>query len=242
MANSCPDRTRTAAGAGITTAGAARWLAAGWGDVRFSAQCTPFRHLGFFPDMAPVWDWMGERLGGQRPSRHAQPVRLYRGRHAGACLAMRPGHPCRCSKKSVAQARANAGLSGMEDRPVRWIVDDAAKFAAREVRRGRRYDGIILDPPKFGRGPEGEVWRLEEHLPGLVADCRSCSTRRAASCSSRSMPCACPRWPGRACSPKSSRSARRDRTWRSGGARGAGRRQARLLPTAIFARWRQLTG
>jgi 23S rRNA (cytosine1962-C5)-methyltransferase len=76
------------------------------------------------------------------------------------------------SKKSVAQARANAALSGMEGRPVRWIVDDAAKFAAREVRRERRYDGIILDPPKFGRGPEGEVWRLEEHLAPLIADCR----------------------------------------------------------------------
>ena len=63
-------------------------------------------------------------------------------------------------------------LSGMADRPIRWLVDDAAKFAAREVRRGRRYDGIILDPPKFGRGPDGEVWRLEEGLPGLIADCR----------------------------------------------------------------------
>ena len=60
----------------------------------------------------------------------------------------------------------------MAERPIRWLTDDAAKFAAREVRRGKRYDGIILDPPKFGRGPEGEVWRLEEHLPGLVADCR----------------------------------------------------------------------
>ena len=59
----------------------------------------------------------------------------------------------------------------MAGRPIRWIVDDAAKFAAREVRRSRRYDGIILDPPKFGRGPEGEVWRLEEGLPGLIADC-----------------------------------------------------------------------
>ena len=76
------------------------------------------------------------------------------------------------SKKSVAQARENAALSGMVDRPVRWLVDDAAKFAAREVRRGKRYDGIILDPPKFGRGPEGEVWRLEEGLPPLIADCR----------------------------------------------------------------------
>ena len=76
------------------------------------------------------------------------------------------------SKKSVAQARDNAALSGVTERPIRWLVDDAAKFAAREVRRGRRYDGIILDPPKFGRGPEGEVWRLEEHLPALIADCR----------------------------------------------------------------------
>ena len=76
------------------------------------------------------------------------------------------------SKKSVAQARENAALSGMADRPVRWIIDDAAKFTAREMRRGRRYDGIILDPPKFGRGPEGEVWRLEDHLAPLVANCR----------------------------------------------------------------------
>jgi 23S rRNA (cytosine1962-C5)-methyltransferase len=76
------------------------------------------------------------------------------------------------SKKSVAQARANAAASRLEDRPVRWIVDDAAKFVAREVRRGRRYDGILLDPPKYGRGPDGEVWRLEEDLPALIANCR----------------------------------------------------------------------
>jgi 23S rRNA (cytosine1962-C5)-methyltransferase len=76
------------------------------------------------------------------------------------------------SKKSVAQARENAALSGMSERPIRWIVDDAAKFVAREVRRGKRYDGILLDPPKYGRGPEGEVWKLEEDLPGLIADCR----------------------------------------------------------------------
>jgi 23S rRNA (cytosine1962-C5)-methyltransferase len=60
----------------------------------------------------------------------------------------------------------------MAERPIRWLVDDASKFTAREVRRGRRYDGIILDPPKFGRGPDGEIWRLEEGLPGLIADCR----------------------------------------------------------------------
>jgi 23S rRNA (cytosine1962-C5)-methyltransferase len=77
------------------------------------------------------------------------------------------------SKKSVAQARANAELAGMADRPIRWLVDDAAKFTAREVRRGKRYDGIILDPPKFGRGPTGEVWRIEEGLAPLVRDCRA---------------------------------------------------------------------
>jgi 23S rRNA (cytosine1962-C5)-methyltransferase len=76
------------------------------------------------------------------------------------------------SKKSVAQARVNAEMSGMSDRPVRWIIDDAAKFVAREVRRERRYDGILLDPPKYGRGPDGELWKLEEDLAPLIADCR----------------------------------------------------------------------
>ena len=85
--------------------------------------------------------------------------------------------PCHALPKSGeaslhAQARANADLSGMADKPIRWIVEDAAKFVAREVRRGRRYDGILLDPPKYGRGPDGEVWRLEEDLPALIANCR----------------------------------------------------------------------
>jgi 23S rRNA (cytosine1962-C5)-methyltransferase len=146
----------------------------GWplarGDVRFTAQCTPFRHLGFFPDMAPVWDWMGERLNG---ASDAATLNLF-GYTGVGTLALSGHGPVThvdASKKSVAQARDNAALSGMAARPVRWIVDDAAKFAAREVRRGKRYAGIILDPPKFGRGPEGEVWRLEDHLAGLVADC-----------------------------------------------------------------------
>jgi len=147
----------------------------GWplarGEVRFTASCTPFRHLGFFPDMAPVWDWMGEMLAG-KPEASTLNLFGYTGVGTLSLSAHGPVTHVDASKKSVAQARANAALSGMEQRPVRWIIDDAAKFAAREVRRGRRYDGIILDPPKFGRGPEGEVWRLEEHLPGLVADCR----------------------------------------------------------------------
>ncbi|QCI94622.1 class I SAM-dependent methyltransferase [Novosphingobium sp. EMRT-2] len=161
--------------------GGGRWMfdrpvpREGWdltrGEVRFTASCTPFRHLGFFPDMAPVWDWMGDRLEGKSD---ASTLNLfgYTGVGTLSLSAFGPVTHVDASKKSVAQARANAALSGMAERPVRWIVDDAAKFAAREVRRGRRYDGIILDPPKFGRGPDGEVWRLEENLPGLIADCR----------------------------------------------------------------------
>ncbi|WP_179505594.1 MULTISPECIES: class I SAM-dependent methyltransferase [unclassified Sphingomonas] len=141
-----------------------------WNEVRFTASCTPFRHLGFFPDMAPVWDWMGTQLDGRSD---AATLNLFGYTGVGTLALSRFGPVTHvdASKKSVAQARANAALSGMDTRPVRWIVDDAAKFTAREVRRGRRYDGIILDPPKFGRGPEGEVWRLEESLPGLIADC-----------------------------------------------------------------------
>lgn len=143
----------------------------GWNDVRFTAQCTPFRHLGFFPDMAPVWEWMGDQLAGRDD---AASLNLFGYTGVGTLALSRFGPVTHvdASKKSVAQARNNAVLSGMAERPVRWLVDDAARFAAREVRRGKRYDGIILDPPKFGRGPEGEVWRLEEHLAGLVGNCR----------------------------------------------------------------------
>jgi 23S rRNA (cytosine1962-C5)-methyltransferase len=139
-----------------------------WEEVVFTSSCTPFRHLGFFPDMAPVWTWMR----GLQPK---SALNLFGYTGVGTLALSATGAEMvhvDASKKSVEAARANAELSGMVDRPVRWIVDDAAKFVAREVRRERRYDGIILDPPKFGRGPEGEVWRLEEDLAPLVADCR----------------------------------------------------------------------
>ena len=142
-----------------------------WNEVRFTAQCTPFRHLGLFPDMAPVWEWMRGQIAGRDD---AQTLNLF-GYTGVGTLALSQCGPVThvdASKKSVAQARENAALAGMAERPIRWLVDDAAKFAAREVRREKRYDGIILDPPKFGRGPDGEVWRLEEGLPPLIADCR----------------------------------------------------------------------
>ena len=139
------------------------------GAVRFDASLTPFRHLGFFPDMAPQWDWMRER------SSDGDVLNLFGYTGVGTLLLSEAGARLvhvDASKKSVEQGKENGRLSGLEDRPIRWIVDDASKFTAREVRRGRRYDGIILDPPKFGRGPEGEVWRLEEGLAPLLADCR----------------------------------------------------------------------
>ncbi|MEY5008375.1 MAG: hypothetical protein RL764_1691 [Pseudomonadota bacterium] len=143
-----------------------------WEEVRFTMQPTPFRHLGFFPDMAPVWTWMRGQLGGMdAPS--AMNLFGYTGvgslALAGAGAAVTHVD---ASKKSVEAARANAALSGMSDKPIRWIIDDALKFAAREVRRGKRYDGIILDPPKYGRGPDGEVWKLEDGLPHLIGECR----------------------------------------------------------------------
>jgi len=139
------------------------------GPVRFDASLTPFRHLGFFPDMAPQWDWMRERAG------DAEVLNLFGYTGVGTLLLSEAGARLvhvDASKKSVEQGKENARLSGLAENPIRWMVDDASKFTAREVRRGRRYDGILLDPPKFGRGPTGEVWRLEENLAPLLADCR----------------------------------------------------------------------
>ena len=143
-----------------------------WREAQFTASCTPFRHLGFFPDMAPVWDWMRGQLDG-KPDAQTLNLFGYTGVGTQALSGCGPVTHVDASKKSVAQARENAAMAGMEDRPIRWLTDDAAKFTAREVRRGRRYDGIILDPPKFGRGPKNEYWRIEEGLGPLVRDCRA---------------------------------------------------------------------
>lgn len=141
----------------------------GWEDVRFQAQCTPFRHLAFFPDMASHWSWMRERVG-----EGSEALNLFGYTGVGSLALAAKGAKVThvdASKKSVEAGKINAALSGMSDKPIRWMVDDAAKFAAREVRRERRYDGIMLDPPKFGRGPKKELWQLEEGLPGLIGDC-----------------------------------------------------------------------
>jgi 23S rRNA (cytosine1962-C5)-methyltransferase len=148
-----------------------------WEEVRFTAQNTPFRHLAFFPDMAPQWSWMRDRT-----AEGDEVLNLFGytgvGTLALAAKGARVTH-VDASKKSVDIGKSNAFLSDMTDRPIRWMVDDAVKFSAREVRRERRYDGIMLDPPKFGRGPEGEIWRIEDHLPGLIAHCRQLLDERS---------------------------------------------------------------
>lgn len=165
----------------------------GWGEARFSGRFTPFRHLAFFPEQAGNWEWLDGRIRRMRssgpkgdsapnmrsssPKGDSAPKRLlnlfgYTG--VASLVAAAAGAEVThvdASKKSVAWARENAALSGLQDAPVRWIVEDARKYVAREVRRGSTYHGVILDPPKYGRGPTGEVWRLFEDLPGLVADC-----------------------------------------------------------------------
>lgn len=142
-----------------------------WRDVRFTGRFTPFRHLAFFPEQAANWEWLDARV---RTLRKPRVLNLfgYTGVATLACAAAgaEVTH-VDASKKSVAYARENADQSGLADRPIRWIVEDCRKYVAREVRRGSKYDGIILDPPKYGRGPTGEVWRLFEDLPGLLKDC-----------------------------------------------------------------------
>jgi 23S rRNA (cytosine1962-C5)-methyltransferase len=142
-----------------------------WRDVRFTGRFTPFRHLAFFPEQAANWEWLDARVRAlQRP--RILNLFGYTGVATLACAAAgaEVTH-VDASKKSVGYARENAGQSGLSDRPIRWIVEDCRKYVAREVRRGSKYDGIILDPPKYGRGPTGEVWRLFEDLPGLLKDC-----------------------------------------------------------------------
>lgn len=154
----------------------------GRGGLRFWAMTTPGRHLGVFPEVAEHWDWLSHLtfrgLHSDRAGVNVLNLFGYTGLAtlAAAAAGARVTH-VDASKKSVSWARDNQALSGLTDAPVRWIVDDALKFVQREARRGVKYDGIILDPPKFGRGPKGEVWEVYKSLPDLFAACRECLSR-----------------------------------------------------------------
>lgn len=140
--------------------------------LRFWAMTTPGRHLGVFPEAAAHWDFSVRALS--QSARPAKVLNLFGYTGLASIAAAAAGAEVThvdASRKSVTWARENQELSGLAARPIRWIVDDALKFVKREGRRGARYDGILIDPPKFGRGPKGEVWEVFKSLPTLLEEC-----------------------------------------------------------------------
>ena len=141
-------------------------------ELKFWVQPAPSGHVGVFPDQACHWDWIVEVT-----KRKARPVRVLSlfGHTGLATLAAASAGAevthVDASRKAVARARENQSMSGLGNCPVRWIVEDALTFVRREARRGNQYDAMMLDPPKFGRGPDGEIWKLEESLPELLMAC-----------------------------------------------------------------------
>lgn len=144
----------------------------GYKKLRFHIRPTGFKHTGLFPEQAVNWELLDGII--KRAGRQLNVLNLF-AYTGGATLACAAAGASVChvdaSKGMVQWARDNAALSGLSDRPIRWIVDDCKKFVERELRRGVRYDGIIMDPPSYGRGPGGEVWKLEDSIFELVTLC-----------------------------------------------------------------------
>jgi len=148
------------------------WIV-GWHGLSAFARLTPFKHVGIFPEQAPNWAWTGEKIAALRTAGTESPAVLNLFGYTGiaSVAAAQAGAKVThvdASKQSVAWAKDNAAVSGLPETAIRWLVDDALGFARREVRRGSKYHGIILDPPAFGRGAKGEVWHIEEDLPALM--------------------------------------------------------------------------
>ena len=149
-------------------------------NIAFKVMTTPGRHLGVFPEVAAHWDWFSSLIAQSKREVNALNLFGYTGLAslAAAAAGAKVTH-VDASKKSVGWARENQALSNLSEKPIRWIVDDASKFVQREARRGVKYDGIILDPPKFGRGPKGEIWEVYKSLPDLLSACRECLSNDA---------------------------------------------------------------
>lgn len=146
-----------------------------YGDLTFQLKTMGFKHTGIFPEQAVNWDFMADQI--RREVAQGRPVKVlnlfgYTGAATLACAAA-GAQVCHvdASKGMVAWAKENSAASGLSDKPIRWLVDDCVKFVQREQRRGNTYDGILMDPPSYGRGPGGEVWKLEEQLYPLVQAC-----------------------------------------------------------------------
>lgn len=141
-------------------------------DLRFRIQPTGFKHTGLFPEQAVNWTLFRKLIAGAGRPVSVLNLFAYTGGATAACAAA-GASVCHvdASKGMVSWARENAALSGLAEKPIRWIVDDCEKFVGRELRRGRRYDAVIMDPPSYGRGPSGEVWQLEEKIYELIRLC-----------------------------------------------------------------------
>ena len=149
------------------------------GPATFELKPTPVGQIGVFPEQAANWDWIAERLRSI-----SQPIKILNlfaytgGSTLSAAAAGAEVTHVDAARNAVARARRNAELSGLSDAPIRWIAEDAVKFVQRELRRGNRYDAVVLDPPSYGHGPNGEVWRLAKHLPRLLGMCAELTAGR----------------------------------------------------------------
>ncbi|MCL2578894.1 MAG: class I SAM-dependent methyltransferase [Oscillospiraceae bacterium] len=141
----------------------------GYRELKFIVRPTGFKHTGLFPEQAANWDLLDALLGQTGLGMNVLNMFAYTGGATLACAA-RGAKVCHldASKGMVAWASQNAEASGLKAKPIRWMVEDCRKFVAREIRRGQRYDGIIMDPPSYGRGPGGEVWKLEDNIYALL--------------------------------------------------------------------------
>lgn len=143
-----------------------------YGDITFGVKPMGFKHTGIFPEQAINWEYAAEKIKNEKRQLNILNLFAYTGGATLACLNA-GAKVCHvdASKGMVQWAKENAALSKLADRPVRWIVDDCVKFVKREIRRGNKYDGIIMDPPSYGRGPGGEIWKLEEQLFPFIELC-----------------------------------------------------------------------
>jgi 23S rRNA (cytosine1962-C5)-methyltransferase len=142
-------------------------------DITMLCRLTSFRHLGLFPEQLPHWEWMMGWLRAER-GRPQRVLNLFAYTGAASLLAAKAGGEVThvdASRKAIGWAKQNQAVSNLGEAPIRWILDDARKFVAREVRRANRYHLILIDPPKFGRGPNGEEWDVFTHLAPLLRDC-----------------------------------------------------------------------
>ena len=137
----------------------------GYHGLTFNLKPFSFKHTGLFPEQAANWDWFGEKI--QKAGRPIKVLNLFAYTGGATLAAAKAGASVThvdASKGMVGWAKENAKSSGLEDAPIRWIVDDCVKFVEREIRRGNHYDAIIMDPPSYGRGPKGEIWKIEESI------------------------------------------------------------------------------